>query len=136
MGRPGRPSEYSEELAEQICELVASGKSRRQVAEGLNLSESTIRLWQKQHDPFSAQYARAEAFRAEWFFERGNEIAMSITTPEEAQVARVQLDWLKWSASKLGPKKFSDKTPGDSPDNPIHLGLQIISSVPRPKQGE
>ena len=37
--------------------------------------------------------------------------------------------WLK----NRKPAEWRDKTPGDSADNPLHLGLQIISSVPRPK---
>jgi len=130
MAKVGRPSEYTDQLAEQICELICSGKSRREAAATLNLSESTVRLWQKQHESFSAQYARAEAERAEWFFERGNDIAMSITTPEEAQVARVQLDWLKWSASKLAPKKYSDKQlhAGADGESPVQVVVRHIAS--------
>ena len=104
-----KESAYTDELAAALCEHVASGDSMREAARKESVSESTVRLWRNVHEEFSAQYARAVTARAEVFFERGNEIAMSVTTGEEAQIARVQLDWLKWSASKLGPKQYGDK---------------------------
>jgi hypothetical protein len=36
--------------------------------------------------------------------------------------------------AKWNPKKYGDKTPGDSPDNPLHLGVQLLHSVPRPER--
>ncbi len=66
-------------------------------------------MWRRENPEFDAQYARAIEDRASVFFERGNDIAMAISSPEEAQVARVQLDWLKWSAARLGPKQYGDK---------------------------
>jgi transposase-like protein len=104
-----RPSSYDEAIADAICECIASGDSMREAARKQGLSESTVREWRKSNEAFSAQYAHAVTARAEVFFERGNDIAMAITTGEEAQIARVQLDWLKWSASKLGPKQYGDK---------------------------
>lgn len=105
----GRPSEYTEDVGTAICESVAAGDSMREAARKLGLPETTVRQWRNANDSFQAQYARAVIARAEVFFERGNDIAMGIKTGEEAQIARVQLDWLKWSASKLGPKQYGER---------------------------
>jgi hypothetical protein len=97
------------------------------------LVQSTIRSWRSLHPEFDAQYARAITERAEVFFERGNDIAMTITDGEGAQIARVQLDWLKWAACKLAPKTYGDKMQ--------HTGdgggaIQIVSTIPRPPKEE
>lgn len=105
----GRPSTFDQAIADELCESVACGDSMREAARKQGLNEATVRLWRKNHEAFAAQYAHAVTARAEVFFERGNDIAMAISSGEEAQIARVQLDWLKWSASKLGPKQYGDK---------------------------
>jgi hypothetical protein len=126
-GRPKNSgSKYTPELAEKVCELVASGDSRREAARKIGVSEGAIRQWQRDHTEFDTQYARAVIDRADVFYERGNDIAMSITSPEEAQIARVQLDWLKWSASKLAPKQYGDK---QQVEHSGELGIAIASRI-------
>jgi len=124
----GRPSTYNEVIADAICEDVSCGDSLREAARKQGLKESTVRLWRKDNPEFAAQYARAVQERAEVFFERGNDIAMGITDGEQAQIARVQLDWLKWSASKLAPKQYGDKVQQEvsGPDGgPVQAAITI-----------
>src|ERR1035438_6815171 len=119
---PGRPSAYTDELAADIYECIASGDSAREAARKHDISEAVIRLWRDTKPEFSARYTRAVIARAEVFFERGNDIAMTIRTGEQAQIARVQLDWLKWAASKLGPKQYGDRsTLAGDPDAPLGI---------------
>ena len=100
---------YSDELAEKICECIASGDSAREAAVKHGITEGAIRYWRKTNPAFSAQYAHAIQDRADVFFERGNDIAKKIANGEEAQIARVQLDWLKWATCKMFPKFYGDK---------------------------
>jgi hypothetical protein len=93
----GRKTTYSQQSADRICESVATGASMRKAAVKHGYSESTVREWRRSNPEFAAQYARAVEERAEVFFEIGTEIAMKVKTGEQAQVARVQLDWLKVS---------------------------------------
>lgn len=72
----GRPSLYSEELAEKICGLIEEGYSERQIAkmEGM---PSTVSIWQwKQENPeFLKRSARAREISAQRFDDRRRECA-------------------------------------------------------------
>src|SRR5690606_35856096 len=59
--KKGRPSLYTEELAEKICARLADGESLNSICtdEGMP-AESTVRLWTLDiNHPFSAKYAQA-----------------------------------------------------------------------------
>jgi len=56
----GRPSLYSDELAERICDLLSVGHSLRKICERKGMPERrTVLRWLAQHDEFRHQYARA-----------------------------------------------------------------------------
>ncbi len=60
-GMTGRPSTYSQEIADEVCRRLAGGESLRAICrdEGIP-DESTVRLWAlDDRDGFAAQYARA-----------------------------------------------------------------------------
>ena len=110
----GRPSLYTPELAEEICERIASGESLRAICSAAHMpSESAVRKWAtKDHDGFSAQYARARALRADVYADEIIEIADAVAHAEsivEVQAARLRCDNRKWVASKMQPKKYGDK---------------------------
>jgi len=57
----GRPSTYSQEIADEVCRRLAGGESLRAICrdEGIP-DESTVRLWASDdREGFAAQYARA-----------------------------------------------------------------------------
>ena len=57
----GRPSTYSQEIADEVCRRLAGGESLRAICrdEGIP-DESTVRLWAlDDREGFAAQYARA-----------------------------------------------------------------------------
>jgi hypothetical protein len=54
-----RPSIFTPELADSICELIAAGKLSHQVAKKLNFSEKSLYLWLRKDADFLQQYARA-----------------------------------------------------------------------------
>ena len=104
----GRPSLFTETLAERICALIASGKSLRRICEeeeGMPTAE-TVRTWLLKHEGFSAQYARAREVQAEHYADEIVEIA---DTEADAAKARVRVDARKWTASKLLPKKYGER---------------------------
>lgn len=108
----GRPSKFSQELAEKICEQIAHGKSLRAIcAEDDMPSTSTVCKWLNENQDFSEQYARARDRQADYFFEEIIEISDSVEA-ESASVAkaRLQIDARKWAVSKLAPKKYGEKT--------------------------
>lgn len=120
-----RPSEYTLELAEQICEKIAtSDKGLRSICKELDISTMTVIRWLQNpaYESFCLQYARARARQADYLAEQILEIADE--TDKDSYVddkgnthmnsefvarSRLRIDARKWVASKLAPKKYGDK---------------------------
>ena len=135
MGNGGRPSIYSRELIDRICEQLASGMSMRAVCKADDMpAMSTVFKWLREHPEFSEQYAIAKEEAGEAMFEEILEIADDGTNDwliqngdedalerykfngEHYQRSRLRVDARKWYLSKLKPKKYGDKlglTDGD-----------------------
>lgn len=134
----GRPSDFTPEIANEICERLAKGESLRKITDDerddFMPCASTVRNWlargeagEEPYDAFLRQYARAREGQADFKFEEAWEIA-SKATPENVAVARLQIDTVKWQAAKLAPKKYGDKvalTGGDEGDAPIRSEVAV-----------
>lgn len=109
--KTGRPSKYSDELVEKICEKIANGRSLRSIcAEAGMPTMSTVCKWLSENKEFSEQYARAREKQADYFAEEIIEIADSAEAESAAvSKAKLQIDARKWAASKIAPKKYGDK---------------------------
>ena len=64
----GRPTIFTPELAEKICDLIREGKSERQISKMPGMPTAfTLRLWKDSNPDFLAQSARAREESAEKF---------------------------------------------------------------------
>lgn len=69
--KTGRPSKYSRALAEQICELIRSGKSERQICAMKGMPAiQTLWVWKEKYPEFLEQSARARADSADVYNDR------------------------------------------------------------------
>jgi hypothetical protein len=129
----GAPTTYNEDIATEICTLIAEGNSLRKIAamEGMPTLR-TIMNWLNRHDEFVQQYARAKESQADAYEELMLEVAR---TEKDVQRARLIVDTMKWTASKLKPKKYGDKvdytTNGKDLPTPILGGLSKQDEVSR-----
>jgi len=107
----GRPTDYTEELADDICNRIAEGNSMRKVLLDEELPcMTTVFRWLRTKPEFEQQYTRAKEESADSDQDKLDEIAEKVLTGEyEPQPARVAADIIKWSASKKKPKKYGDK---------------------------
>ena len=123
----GRPSDYTQELADQICSQLAEGKSMRTVCLPDDMPDkSTVFRWLRTHDEFRDQYERAKDESADALIEETLDIAddgtndyitrensdgseYEVVNSEHIQRSRLRVDTRKWIASKLKPKKYGDK---------------------------
>lgn len=104
----GRPSDYTQELADRICEQLAEGKSLRTICRAEDMPEArTVFRWLRIHEEFCQQYTRAKEESADAHSEDMLDIADDAT--EDVQRSRLRVDTRKWLASKLKPKKYGDK---------------------------
>lgn len=123
----GRPSKYTDEVAMQICEQVAtSSKSLRTICIELDVPIRTVLDWLAQNEVFSQHYARAKEEQADLLAEEIIEIADDSSqdtiidefgkerpNSEWMNRSRLRVDARKWVAAKLKPKKYGDKTEHD-----------------------
>ncbi|WP_200952406.1 transposase [Mesorhizobium sp. Root552] len=137
---PGRPSDYSEELADIICERLADGESLRSICRDEGMPHaSTVCRWLASDDrtAFREQYARARELQADALFDEALEIADTpvegvtyketekgtyVTRGDMIEHRRLRVDTRKWMVGKLAPKKYGEKLAlGSDPDNPLPL---------------
>jgi hypothetical protein len=119
----GRPSIYSEKLADKICERLASGESLLSICKDEGFPhESTVRAWAlDDREGFYTKYARAREIQAEVMADQILEIAddglndfkevdgRQVVDQENIQRSKLRVDTRKWLMSKVLPKKYGDK---------------------------
>ena len=122
MAKVGRPTNYNQDIADEICEKLIEGKSLRAISKEDGMPPvSVICRWLVLHKEFAEQYARVKEEQAEIF---ADEIA-SIADEKPAEIIdekgvsrydsaavqwqRLRVDSRKWVASKLKAKKYGDK---------------------------
>jgi hypothetical protein len=103
----GRPSGYTKERAKRICELIEEGLTLTAISRMEDMPKlSTMYLWQDEHPEFMEAYSRARNRKADTIVDLIQEEAYSSHDP---QIGRLRIDALKWTASKLAPKRYGDK---------------------------
>jgi hypothetical protein len=119
----GRPSDYSEELVEEICLRISFGEGLVKICKDEHIpSRSTVMRWLLNNKEFQDKYAQAREAQADYLLEELLDIAddKSGDTYEDAKGnikvdheninrSRLRVDTRKWVIAKLAPKKYGDK---------------------------
>jgi hypothetical protein len=118
----GRPTVYSEELAEKILLRMCDGDSLRKICRDEDMpARSTVHLWRIKIATFSDQYARAREAQVEARIEEANDIADDGTNdyteteggarfnPENVQRSKLRCEQRRWEATKVLHKRYGDK---------------------------
>lgn len=104
----GRPSDYTSELADRICEQLSLGKSLRTICAAEEMpSIQTIFNWMRRHPEFLEQYTRAKEESADALTDEMVDIADD--KAGDPQRDRLRVETRKWIAAKLKPKRYGDK---------------------------
>jgi hypothetical protein len=107
----GRPSQYSEELADEICVRIAQGTSIKDIGAQDDMpSEWTIYHWRNTRPEFSQKIARAREDRDDVF---GFELIQMGREVKGKDLSREQLDVLRFVAEQIdrGARLMKAKTP-------------------------
>src|SRR5690349_18899450 len=122
----GRPSEFTEEVFDRICDRMSGGEGLRKICADDGMpSRSTFLRWIKNNDERQERYQQAREAGFDWIAEEIIRISddaagdyfvedrngQSIVVPDHARVqrARLQVDSRKWILSKIAPRKYGDK---------------------------
>jgi hypothetical protein len=139
----GRPSDYSEQMADTICERLTQGESLRTICADEGMPHAgTVCRWLAKHDTFREQYVLAREAQAElhademveiaddghndWMEKNFGEDTRWVENGEAIRRSALRIDTRKWVASRLLPKKYGDKTQLTGADgvSPVHVVIQ------------
>jgi hypothetical protein len=137
--KKGRPTVFSQGLAQVICLRISNGESLRSIVKDEEMpAQSSVYEWLIAHPSFAEQYARAREDQADTLADEI--IAIADEQPEVIAVIdkktgaliehkldgaflqwqKNRIDARKWTAMKLKPKKYGDRVQvaGDA-ENPL-----------------
>jgi hypothetical protein len=124
----GRPTEYTPEIAEKICNGIAAGQSLRKICQAEEMpAPSTVCGWVlDDRNGFSEQYDKSRRLQAQLLADELFDIADDSTNdymlkqsksgeeyeavnPEVIGRSRLRIDTRKWYLSKVLPKIYGDR---------------------------
>lgn len=142
----GRPSSYSDDIADRICERLAAGETLVSICGDAGMpGTSTVFRWlsDPQFSVFRDMYARARDAQADYLADESIEIADDARNDwmasreddqsegwklngEHVQRSKLRIDTRRWFASKIAPRKYGEamKLQGD-PDAPLTTRLDL-----------
>lgn len=132
----GRPSKYSQILADKICNAISTSNKGLHTLCKQNQdfpAYETILGWRLNNPEFSNKYDKAREEQAQFLADEIIEIADDDIDDEKAFVGinhiqrdKLKVDARKWAASKFAPKRFGDKvdvTSDGKAINPITITI-------------
>jgi hypothetical protein len=135
----GRHSEYSEEVADEICDRLANAESLRKIcmSEGMPRQATVFRwLADERYASFRERYACAREAQAHAMADEILDIADDGANDfmgedekyngDAVQRSKLRVDARKWLAAKLLPTKYGERTlVGSDPENPLPAGFAV-----------
>ena len=126
----GRPSGYTDELAEEICFRMSTGEGLIQICRDDNIPDRrTILRWVANNPDFCHKYTLAREAQADYYFEEMLEIADDPKSDsyidekgnqridhENINRSRLRVDTRKWVIARMMPKKYGDRVEFDAED--------------------
>jgi hypothetical protein len=115
----GRPSLYSDAIADEICECLVDGISLRKICLRDDMPNiSTVFRWIAANSVFCDQYVRAREAQADTLADEILDIADDGSNDtidgkydgDAIQRSKLRVDTRKWLAAKMQPKKYGEAT--------------------------
>lgn len=144
----GRPSAYSLEIAERICDRIAVGESVRSICEDESMPDkATVFRWLYKHEEFATIYARAKQASGfvdeddmaeiaddarndymEKFDKDGNSLGYFLNG-EHVQRSKLRWEHRRWLLERKQPKRYGAKVDvnhGGQADNPLTVLMEQV----------
>lgn len=124
----GHPEVYDKAIADDIIARMAAGDTLQEICETPGYPKAaTVRYWAATDQPlgFAATFARARELQAGAMFDK---LILKSQEKGDWQSLRLQVDTLKWAASKLHPKVYGDSAAiklSDPDGNPISFTFRL-----------
>ena len=119
----GRPSTYSQAIADEICQRLSCGETLTKILKEKNIAQSVVWCWRKEHPDFQKAYAQARVEQQECWADEIMEISDDATNDtiktedgrercdnEWVQRSRLRVDTRKWLMARIFASQYGDKT--------------------------
>lgn len=104
----GRPSNYTTEVADAICERLAYGESLRAICAAAGIGRTTVFRWIACHKEFRDQYLRARTIQADYIYDEIIDIADDVVDPRDVARARLRINTRLRQLARMTPRKYRD----------------------------
>lgn len=149
----GRPSTFTQEIADEICFRLSEGQSLRQICRDDDMPVmSTVLLWVLKNKIFSEQYRHAREIQADVMFDETIDIAddgsndwmeietksgrvIEVANHEHINRSRLRVETRKWYISKVLPKKYGEKFV-DASDDEVKEHELVFTAIPENGDGK
>lgn len=145
MVKTGRPTKYTDEIANEICVSIAMGKPLTKITKSEHMPDvATVYRWLAANKIFCEMYARAREDQADTMADEIAEIAdetpdLEPVLDRDGNVIEMRLhsayvqwqknrvDARKWVAAKLKPRKYGDRQilAGDK-EAPLEVSVSTV----------
>ena len=143
MADKGRPTKFTPELADLICSKIAtSSRSLKTICDGEEMpAVRTVMYWLRDNADFLQQYTRAKEDQADFLAEEMIDIAddgsndfmtiqkgdasYEVENKEWTSRSKLRVETRKWIASKLKPKKYSERVDITTDGDKLSTGTQL-----------
>lgn len=142
--KTGRPTDYTQEIAESICSWIAGGKSLRAYCRQDGTPDvTTVCRWIVRHDEFRQQYTQAREAAGYAHGDGVIEVVELLRDGDiDPQTAKAMMDGLKWAAERMAPKAHSPKQQIDHTTNgeslnaisPAQAAIERFKKTNEPEQ--
>ncbi len=151
MGDIGRPSVYTDEVADKICDGLADARSLRSICLDCDMpNQSTVFRWlaDERYASFRERYARAREAQADALFDEMLDIADdgsndwverkredgtsdTVIDHEHVQRSKLRIEARKWMAGKLRPKVYGDKI---EHTHDVNLNIEMADRIAKARE--
>ena len=106
----GRPSSYSDEFADAICERMLNGESLVQICKDPEMpSRASVYRWMETRPDFEAKCARAREGMADFLVDEIQDLADQ-TTEDNVNSMKVKISTKQWRAMKMAPRIYGERS--------------------------
>lgn len=127
----GRPSTFTQEIADEICERLACGEPLAKICQDAKMpAYSTVRKWEVENEDFSALSARAKRDGTHYLADDcvviADEPLPELGGKTEVSHRKLKIDTRmrligKWNSRDYGDRQLL----GSDPDNPLPSGVTV-----------
>jgi hypothetical protein len=136
----GRPTDFTEEIADNICSRITNGESLSSITRDEDMPHpATVYRWLQKHSSFCEMYTRAREDQADTLADQiiaiseekpmlriiSDSETIEKLDPTGVSHNRNRIDARKWIAAKLKPRKYGERQilAGDA-ENPLEIKQQ------------